>query len=122
MVLSRIDSFASGLGLEVHIRTTRVYRSVNMAYSYLSGAAVHRIGSNELEVLESGMLLINDDDATTQLVNEEGGRGNAAMADHRSLLISGYKIKSSAMSCTGASSSTTWTLATAIMFRFVQIP
>ena len=95
ILLSRIESFASGLGLEVHIRTTRVDRSVNMAYSYISGAAV-RIGSDVLEVLESGMLLINGDAATAQLVNEEEGRGNAAVADHRSLLISGYKIKSSA--------------------------
>ena len=93
ILLSRIDSFASGLGLEIHIRTTRVDRSIN-AYSYISGAAV-RIGSDVVEVLESGMLLINGDDADMQLINEEEGRGYPAMT-HTSLLISGFKIKSSA--------------------------
>ena len=93
ILLSRIDSFASGLGLEIHIRTTRVDRSIN-AYSYISGAAV-RIGSDVVEVLESGMLLINGDDADMQLIKEEEGRGYPAMT-HTSLLISGFKIKSSA--------------------------
>ena len=122
ILLSRIESFASGLGLEVHIRTTRVDRSVNMAYSYISGAAV-RIGSDVLEVLESGMLLINGDAATAQLVNEEEGRGNAAVADHRDHYL--FLVTRSSLlprAPTGASSSTTWTSATAIMFRFVQIP
>ena len=93
ILLSRIDSFASGLGLEIHIRTTRVDRSIS-AYSYISGAAV-RIGSDVVEVLESGMLLINGDDADMQLIKEEEGRGYPAMT-HTSLLISGFKIKSSA--------------------------
>ena len=94
ILLSRIDSFASGLGLEIHIRTTRVDRSIN-AYSYISGAAV-RIGSDVVEVLESGMLLINGDDADMQLIIEEEGRGYPALTYTKPLLISGFKIKSSA--------------------------
>ena len=94
ILLSRIDSFASGLGLEIHVRTTRVDRSIN-AYSYISGAAV-RIGSDVVEVLESGMLLINGDDADMQLIKEEEGRGYPALTHTTPLLISGFKIKSSA--------------------------
>ena len=57
MVLSRSNGFASGLGLEVHIRTTRV-NSPHVDYSYISGVAV-RIGSDVLEVTEDGALIVN---------------------------------------------------------------
>ena len=58
------ESFAPGLGLEVHFRTTRVDRSID-AYSYhISGAAVLKIRSDMLEVLESGMVLLVNGNAT----------------------------------------------------------
>ena len=59
MVLSRSNGFASGLGLDVHIRTTRV-NNPHMDYSYISGAAV-KIGPDVLEVSEDGALIVNGD-------------------------------------------------------------
>ena len=58
LVLTRSkNSFASGLGLDVHIRTTRV-NNPHVDYSYISGAAV-KIGTDVLEVSEEGDLTIN---------------------------------------------------------------
>ena len=57
MVLSRSKSFASGLGLEVHIRTTRV-ENPHIDYSYISSTAV-KVGNNILEVSEDGALAMN---------------------------------------------------------------
>ena len=53
-------SFASGLGLDIHIRTTRV-DSVYQSYSYISGVAM-RSGSNVLEVTDDGSVYINGND------------------------------------------------------------
>jgi hypothetical protein len=47
------------LGLDVHIRTTRV-NNPHMDYSYISGAAV-KIGPDVLEVSEDGALIVNGD-------------------------------------------------------------
>ena len=49
-------SFASGLGLYVHIRTTRIDNA--RSYSYISAAAV-RIGNDVLETKDDGSILIN---------------------------------------------------------------
>jgi hypothetical protein len=57
LVLTRSKGFDSGIGLDVHIRTTRV-NNPHMDYSYISGAAV-RIGTNVLEVSEDGALTVN---------------------------------------------------------------
>lgn len=56
-VLLTTGTFASGAGLEVHIRTTRVDKP-NMAYSYVSGVAL-RIGVDTIEVSQDGSLLEN---------------------------------------------------------------
>ncbi len=50
-------SFASGLGLDIHIRTTRV-DNLHASYSYISAAAV-RIGDDVLEAKDDGSLLLN---------------------------------------------------------------
>jgi hypothetical protein len=60
LVLARSKSFASGLGLDVHIRTTRVNMPY-MDYSYISGAAV-KIGDDVLEVDTKGDLFINGEE------------------------------------------------------------
>lgn len=57
MILTRSKSFASSLGLHVHIRTTRV-DNPNSQYSYISAAAV-KIGLDILEVSEDGNIIIN---------------------------------------------------------------
>ena len=57
MVLCRSEGFANGLGLDIHIRTTRV-NSPHMQYSYISGTAV-KINSDILEVSEDGALVVN---------------------------------------------------------------
>jgi hypothetical protein len=57
MVLCRSEGFANGLGLDIHIRTTRV-NSPYMQYSYISGAAV-KIDSDILEISEDGKLVVN---------------------------------------------------------------
>ena len=49
--------FASGLGIRVHARTTRV-DNPHVAYSYISSAAV-KVGDDVLEVSQSGELFIN---------------------------------------------------------------
>ena len=50
-------SFASGSGLSVHIRTTRMDGRL-LSYSYISGAAVG-IGNDVLEVQQDGNLFVN---------------------------------------------------------------
>ena len=49
--------FASGTGLSLHIRTTRVDGRL-LSYSYISGAAVG-VGNSVLEVQEDGTLFVN---------------------------------------------------------------
>ena len=67
------SDFMSGLGISIHIRTTRI-DNLRVAYSYISGAAL-RIGSSVLEVLSNGKLaldgkvLARSNDLTTS--NEE---------------------------------------------------
>ncbi len=61
LVLSRSSDFADGLGLHIHIRTTRV-DNPHIAYSYISGVAV-RIGSNILEIFENGEFIINGEES-----------------------------------------------------------
>jgi len=57
LVMLSSPSFASGSGLSVHIRTTRMDGKL-ASYSYISGAAVS-IGNNILEVQQDGTLLVN---------------------------------------------------------------
>jgi hypothetical protein len=57
LVMMKSPSFASGLGLYVHIRTTRI-DNARISYSYISAAAV-RIGTDVLEVKDDGSILIN---------------------------------------------------------------
>ena len=47
----------SGLGLTIHICTTRI-DSLSASYSYISEAAV-RLGDNVLQILSNGQLLVN---------------------------------------------------------------
>lgn len=51
------SSFAAGLGLDLHIRTTRVDLD-RISYSYISSAAVG-IGNNVLEVKDDGSVLVD---------------------------------------------------------------
>lgn len=51
--------FLYGLGLAIHIRTTRI-ENFHVAYSYISGAALS-IGSDVFEVLPDGKLVVNGD-------------------------------------------------------------
>jgi len=57
LVMLSSPSFASGSGLSVHIRTTRMDGKL-LSYSYISGAAVG-IGNNVLEVQQDGTLFLN---------------------------------------------------------------
>jgi len=57
LVMLSSPSFASGSGLSVHIRTTRMDGKL-LSYSYISGAAVG-IGNNVLEVQNDGSLFVN---------------------------------------------------------------
>jgi len=52
--------FADGLGIDVHIRTTRV-DNPRMSYSYISGTAV-KIGTDILEVQDDGSIIVNGED------------------------------------------------------------
>lgn len=52
--------FADGLGIDVHIRTTRV-DNPHMSYSYISGTAV-KIGTDILEVQDDGSIIVNGED------------------------------------------------------------
>jgi len=62
-------SFASGSGLSVHIRTTRMDGRL-LSYSYISGAAVG-IGNNMLEVQEDGTLIMDGN----RIVESHSGDG-----------------------------------------------
>ena len=57
LVMLSSPSFASGSGLSVHIRTTRMDGKL-FSYSYISGAAVG-IGNDVLEVQQDGTLFVN---------------------------------------------------------------
>ena len=57
LVVLASPKFALGLGLDVHIRTTRV-DSFSHSYSYISGVAI-RIGEDVLEVTEDGEIVVN---------------------------------------------------------------
>jgi hypothetical protein len=57
LVMMESPSFASGLGLYVHIRTTRI-DNARISYSYISAAAV-RIGTDVLEAKDDGSIIIN---------------------------------------------------------------
>lgn len=57
LVMLSSPSFASGSGLSVHVRTTRMDGRL-LSYSYISGAAV-AIGHNVLEVQQDGTLIVN---------------------------------------------------------------
>ena len=62
MVLLQSRDFASGTGLDIHIRTTRVDKG-KIGYSYISGAAM-KLGSDVLEVMEDGKLIVNGEDVS----------------------------------------------------------
>jgi hypothetical protein len=51
------QQFHDGLGLRIHIRTTRVDAS-RMSYSYISGAAI-QIDNDVMEVMDDGSILAN---------------------------------------------------------------
>jgi hypothetical protein len=57
LVMMQSSTFAAGLGLDFHIRTTRVDLN-RVSYSYISAVAV-RIGSDVLEVKDDGSMLID---------------------------------------------------------------
>ncbi len=59
LVLMRSTGYASGLGIDIHIRTTRV-DSEHISYSYISGVAV-KIGPDVLEAMDDGSIVINGD-------------------------------------------------------------
>jgi hypothetical protein len=56
--------FASGLGIAIHVRTSRV-DSPRISYSYISSAAV-KIGEHILEISDDGELLVNGDKASDE--------------------------------------------------------
>jgi len=57
LLLVSIPSFASGSGLCIHIRTTRMEGRL-LSYSYISGVAI-LIGENIFEVQEDGTIILN---------------------------------------------------------------
>ena len=61
MVLMKSLGFASGRGLDVHIRTTRIDNS-QFSYSYISGIAV-KLGDAVVEVMTDGGLIVNGEEA-----------------------------------------------------------
>lgn len=71
MVLSHSNGFADGLGLHIHIRTTRV-NNPHMDYSYISGTAV-KIGLDVVEVSEDGALFVNGAESVFLDDNEDYG-------------------------------------------------
>jgi len=56
LVMIQSQQFHNGLGLRVHIRTTRVDAS-HMSYSYISGAAI-QIDNDVLEVMDDGSIIL----------------------------------------------------------------
>lgn len=59
LMLLMIESFLGGLGLEIHVRTTRI-DNAKSGYSFISGAAL-RVGQDVLEVKDDGSVLVNGD-------------------------------------------------------------
>ncbi len=57
LVMIHSQQFHSGLGLRIHIRTTRV-DAAHISYSYISGVAI-QIGSDVLEVMSDGSIIAN---------------------------------------------------------------
>ncbi len=55
--MMKSKNFASGLGLAMHIRTTRVEKA-DTSYSYISGTAL-KIGDDTIEVMDNGSMLLN---------------------------------------------------------------
>jgi hypothetical protein len=76
--MMKSQEFASGLGLDMHIRTTRVDTG-RMSYSYISGTAL-KIGTDFLEVKDDGSATLNGE---ALLVGEHIGH------------FAGYPIKKS---------------------------
>ncbi len=60
MVLMKSAGFSSGLGLDVHVRTTRIDNS-EYGYSYISGIAI-KLGDDIVEATTDGGLIINSKD------------------------------------------------------------
>jgi hypothetical protein len=60
LVLMTSPGFASGLWLDIHVRTTRI-DNVRMSYSFISGVAVRRIGTDVLETMDDGTVIVNGD-------------------------------------------------------------
>merc|ERR1719215_2351146 len=69
LVLISIPNFASGSGIFVHIRTTRMEGRL-LSYSYVSGAAV-MIGEDVLEVQEDGTLIVNGKRFTSSHIDDK---------------------------------------------------
>jgi hypothetical protein len=67
-VMMASKEFADGLGIDVHIRTTRV-DNPHMSYSYISGTAV-KIGTDILEVQDDGSIIVNGEEDEFLLEDE----------------------------------------------------
>ncbi len=68
------QQFHDGLGLRIHIRTTRVDAS-RMSYSYISGAAI-QIDNDVLEVMDDGSILANGSPLVFSTDDEEEVTGD----------------------------------------------
>ena len=68
------QQFLNGLGLRIHIRTTRVDAS-RMSYSYISGAAI-QIGNDVLEVMDDGSILTTNGSPLVFATEEEEVTGD----------------------------------------------
>lgn len=77
LVLMKNPSFASGQGLDIHIRTTRIHYNENIRYSYISAAAL-RIGEHVLEVSDFGAIIINGVEPDSLAGDEDSSRVNFA--------------------------------------------
>ncbi len=62
LVLLKSLGFASGLGLHIHIRTTRVNNPV-FSFSYISGVAV-KLGDDILEAMSDGLIFVNGEEVS----------------------------------------------------------
>ncbi len=60
LVMLTSKEFASRLGIDIHIRTTRIDKRT-LGYSYISGTAV-KIGPDVLEIQQDGSSLMNGED------------------------------------------------------------
>jgi hypothetical protein len=68
LVLLNSLGFASGLGLLVHIRTTRVEHPT-YSFSYISGIAV-KLGNDVLEAMDDGSIILNGNDLELDLLDD----------------------------------------------------